>query len=164
MFQNVNPSRHHFRLFSRQSLQDSLRYFCPEAGTSQEREGLLINHGLDGVYFEAQDFIKPRARLYLMMHEQPFSEESAEARPSKLYLANVRWCQELQSPQKWRFGVGAKFLSNECEWCGERFPYEQIHYTDSKSILCDDCLRDLDALQSGRLKLSLTNHLLGNVI
>jgi hypothetical protein len=164
MFHNVNPSHRHFRLFPRQSLQDSIRYLCPEAGASQEQEGLLINQGLDGVCFEAPELIRPRARLYLMMPDQPQREGSAGTQPGKLYLATVRWCRELESPQKWPFGIGAKFLSNECEWCGERFPYEQIHYTESRSILCDDCLRDLDALQSGRLKLSLTNHLLGNVI
>lgn len=31
-------------------------------------------------------------------------------------------------------------------------------------ILCDRCMHDLEELNSGRLKLSMTNKLLGNII
>ena len=164
MVQKMNLSPPRYRLFQRQSLQDRLRYICPEVGGPQEREGLLINKGIDGLYFEAQEYLKPRSRLYLMLRDPYLRDQANKSEAQKLYLATVRWCRELQSPLQWQFGVGAKFLSRECEWCGEIFPYEQMHYTESKSILCDNCLRDLEALQVGRLKLSLTNHLLGNVL
>ena len=164
MVQNTNLEQRRYRFFNRQSIQARMRFAWPELGGSQQREGWLLNKGEGGVCFQAREYIKPGTRLYLLIEEPDSDEEKSRAGSQVLYLATVRWCQRLQSSQQGAYGVGAKFLSNECEWCGESVPYEQIHFTESRAVLCETCLRDLEDFNNGRLKLSLTNHLLGNVL
>jgi len=166
MIPDTKPQPSHHRYFVRESYRTRLRYTCPELEGSVQEEGMLGNKGDGGVYFEAGQYLKPGTRLHLLIDEPASGSEKGESQLPTFFLATVRWCNELQTPVQsaYLYGVGAHFVSNECEWCGEIVPYEQIHSADSSMILCDVCLRDLEDLNSGRLKHSLTNHLLGNVI
>ncbi len=163
MVLNTNFYNQHYRIFSRQNVQSKFRYMCPELVNPQEQEALLLNKGTGGLYFESQEYLRPGIQLDIFI-EEPIAAEESVFKMQKLYLAIVRWCRELQTPAYGIYGVGAQFLNNECQWCGEIVPYEQIDYTETKVLLCNRCLQSLEALNSGRLKLSLTNHLLGNVV
>jgi hypothetical protein len=114
------------------------------------------------VYFESQEYLHAGTRLYLLIDE-PGSEDNVPTQ-EKHYLATVRWCHKLQDPLEGIYGIGAMFVRNECEWCGEIVPYEQLYYTESKTLLCARCVHDLGEIEAGRLKLSMTNKLIGNII
>jgi len=164
MAANVTAQHRHHRFFQRERSQARLRFTCPELGGSNQQEGRLRNKGAGGVCFESGQYLRPGTRICLLMDEPASEQAGGEPRMQTFYLATVRWCNALQSPQQSMYGVGAQFVSNECEWCGEVVPYEQIHCTESRAILCEACLRDLDAFNRGRLKDSVIDHLLGNVI
>jgi hypothetical protein len=162
----TNTKRHHrhHRFFRRQSCQNRLGFTCPELGGSMQQEGRLRNKGAGGVCFESGQYLRPGTRICLFLDE-PASEPATDgSQMQTFYLATVQWCNRLQSAPHPSYGVGVQFVSNECEWCGEIVPYEQIHCIQSRAILCEACLRDLEEFNSGRLKLSLVDHLLGNVI
>lgn len=166
MEQDKKQQYHHHRYFQRQSFQTRLRFSCPDLEGSMQQEGLVVNRGDGGVYFETGQYLKPGTRLHLLIDEPASGQAKGEPQMQTVYLATVRWCNRLQSPVQsaYPYGVGAHFMSNECEWCSEIVPYEQIHSTDLGMMLCEACLRNLEKLNSGRLKLSVINHLLGNVI
>lgn len=162
MTPNINPKNRHHRYFVRQSFKSTMRY-RPEQGAAPEKEAVLLNWGVGGVCFEAQEHLRAGTRLYLII-DQPGSSEEKGSNQQNVYLATVHWCHELRSPVGGGYGVGAMFVRNECEWCGEAVPYEHLHTTESKTILCNRCLHDLEEFYSGRLKLSMINKLLGNIL
>lgn len=149
--------------FSRQSLQPKQYLLYSALESPQEQEALLLSKGEDGLYFETPEFLKHGIRIQLIISDSDFAEENQEGL-QKCYWAMVRWCHELQSAVQWCYGVGVKLLSNKCQCCHHFMPYERIHFTENKMLLCDDCFRELQLLRPGRLKASLTNHLLGNVL
>lgn len=165
MVSSLNNAPRQRRVFSRQSLQPKVYQLRWNPGSTRQQEASLLNKGEGGVYLEVPEFLKTGTRIQLSISESDSRAEDHEGPElQKLYWASVRWCHELQSPVKWRYGAGVVFLSNECEWCSRVVPYDRIHFTRYKITLCDHCFQELHDLHPGRLGASLTNYLLGNVV
>ncbi len=165
MVSSLNNAPRQRRVFYRQSFPPKVCRLCPDAGNVPEQEALLLNKGKGGVCLEFPESLKTGTRIQLFISVADFCKEINENLAlEKLYWASVRWCHELQSPVMWPYGAGAVFLSNECELCAQVVPYDRIHFTGYKTTLCDNCFRELHDLHPGRLKASLTNYLLGNIV
>ncbi|MFP4672854.1 MAG: hypothetical protein ACLFMR_09865 [Desulfohalobiaceae bacterium] len=152
----------HSRMFSRDNLSGKMKYLCPDMNDAQTKEALLLNHGFGGLCFQAREPLNAGSRLQLFFAPEAQQGQETQAQ-SRLFLATVRWCQELESAGSRIYNVGASFLYNECEWCGQIVPYEQL-WLESQLILCQNCSQELHGLNKGQLKMTLFNHLLGNVL
>ncbi|MFW6217233.1 MAG: hypothetical protein ACOC3Y_05355 [Desulfohalobiaceae bacterium] len=150
------------RFFPRQSQNSKIKYLCPELGNARAQEALLLNQGYGGLCFKTREPLRPGSRLQLFFLA-PQQTSSTAQKTQRLYLITVRWCQKLETADSMAYKVGVSFLYNECEWCGQIVPYEQLRL-DSQMLLCQDCYQDFEGLNSGRLKMSLFKHLLGNVV
>ncbi|MFW6402041.1 MAG: hypothetical protein ACOCY5_05225 [Desulfohalobiaceae bacterium] len=152
----------HSRFSPRDSQGSKIKYLCPELNNAQVQEALLLDQGYGGLCFKTREPLRPGSRLQLFLLI-PQQTSSTAQKTQRLYLVTVRWCQKLETADSMAYKVGASFLYNECEWCGQIVPYEQLRL-DSQMLLCQDCYQDLEGLNSGRLKLSVFKHLLGNVV
>lgn len=158
------PQIRYSRHFPRDHLSGNIKYLRPEVSNVQTQEAFLLNQSYSGVCFQTRELLRPGSRLQLFFAHQAQDGEEAQGE-IRLFLATVRWWQELKSAESGFYKVGASFLPNECEWCFQIVPYEQLRLLEQPPmVLCLDCFRELRGLNSGHLKQSLFNHLLGNVI
>jgi hypothetical protein len=153
----------HFRSFPRQSLRAPVIYLSTLEGVEESREGLMLNKAPGGIYFEASEYLAPGSRVHFMIQE-PEPEKATNPGSTSFYIGTVRWCRETAGSAPRAYGVGVKLLENECEWCGEKVPYEMVRYTENKEVFCQSCLQDLERIHPGKLKAAITNRLLGNVV
>ncbi len=153
----------HYRSFPRQSLKARVTYLSTLEGVEENREGLALNKAPGGIYFESSQYLPPGSRVHFIVQE-PESKETANPGNANFCIGTVRWCRELSDSAPGSFGVGVKLLENECEWCGEKVPYEMVRQTEGKEVFCQSCLQDLETIGAGRLKTAITNRLLGNVL
>lgn len=81
------------------------------------------------------------------------------------YRAEVVWCRKIkEGAAKPRYGVGVRFTVNICDQCGRKVSYQKIRKTDKLVLLCSDCFEKLENLSEGKIKESVENYLIGNVI
>jgi hypothetical protein len=157
-----NQAKLHSRFFPRQGSSSNLYYLKPGWAKDQAREAQLMNKSHGGICIKTQEPLEPSSRVQIFFPNTQALEESAQNLPQ--YLATVRWCQELRSSELLQYCVGASFLHNECQFCAQVVPYAQLRLTEPNIILCADCYQELQDLHTGRLKVSLLNLLLGNVL
>ena len=55
-------------------------------------------------------------------------------------------------------------ISTSCDLCGENKHHEEIHETDDLVCLCTTCLKYLESLPDGKIKESIKEFLIGNVL
>jgi hypothetical protein len=72
-----------------------------------------INHSKQGLYFESDFSLKPGASIYIRV-DYYLPEASGSGicdcgRVRSLAIAEVKWCEELQGPDGFYYGVGLKY-------------------------------------------------------
>ncbi|OQY00773.1 MAG: hypothetical protein B6I22_15050 [Desulfobacteraceae bacterium 4572_123] len=72
-----------------------------------------VNHSEDGMYLEANFFMKPGASVYIRTKSDTASPAKKTAckclGQRMIAVAQVKWCRELSASQSSYYGVGIKF-------------------------------------------------------
>ncbi|MFO8032586.1 MAG: PilZ domain-containing protein [Desulfohalobiaceae bacterium] len=163
MISDKNQAKLHSRFFPRQGSKSNLYYLKPGWDKGKAREAQLLNKSYGGICIKIREALEPSSRVQIFFPNIEALEISAQNLQTQ-YLATVRWCQESRSSELLQYCVGVSFLQNECQFCAQVVPYEQLRLTEPNIILCADCYQELQDLHPGRLKVSLLNLLLGNVL
>ncbi len=124
----------------------------------------MCNSSDGGMYFESDHDIHPGSEICIRIADYSPDIHSPEARDG--YRAEVMWCRKIYKEDDAScYGIGARFIVNICDKCGEKTPYTKIFRTDEFVFLCPDCFNLLEAMSGEKkIKESVANYLLGNVI
>jgi hypothetical protein len=136
----------------------------------------MYNSSVAGMYFESDNALDPGSGICIKMVSYVPDADVSEA--YKFYQAKVRWCKNIAKTDASRYGVGVQYVakshtvcgenvcesSYSCSLCGEEHPYGQIHETEDCVYLCSHCFEQLEVLPDGRIKKSIEDFLIGNVI
>lgn len=149
------------RAFNRNNCQARILY--SEYGNRNEFfEAEMYNSGEGGMYFEANDALKPGSDICIKLGNYSPEYHGLEAIDG--YRAEVMWCRKVAKEEGACYGVGVRFMVNTCSHCGEKVAYSDIHKTDSFLFLCSRCMKHLHTLPNGHLKDSIEKFLIGNVV
>ena len=136
----------------------------------------MYNSSLDGVYFEAERALQPESDVCIKMLTHPSEEPGPEA--FEACRAKVKWCQKRNKSGISCYGIGIQYLveshtvdggkvhglSRSCDLCGEKVPSEEILEIEDFVYLCPSCFNYFKELSEGRVKESIKELLIGNVI
>jgi hypothetical protein len=136
----------------------------------------MYNSSVAGMYFESDDALQPGAGVCIKMVNYVPETDGTEA--YRFYQAKVKWCKNIAKADASYYGVGVQYVAKghtvcegnvcesgySCSLCGENHPYDEIHETEDFVYLCSHCFKQLEALPDGRIKKSIDDFLIGNVI
>ncbi|MDM8524862.1 PilZ domain-containing protein [Desulfococcaceae bacterium HSG8] len=147
-----------YRAHCRDNHEASIRY--SNLNAVDYHEAKMYNISDSGMYFESEhNGVHRGSEIFIKV------PENRDVYTRDGYRAEVMWCREIPKDGAGAcYGIGVRFVVNRCDHCGEKFPHREIHKTDNFLFLCSDCLRRLENLPGGKLKGSVENYLMGNVI
>ena len=136
----------------------------------------MYNSSLGGVYFEAERALQPESDVCIKMLAHPSEEPGPEA--FKACRAKVKWCQKRNKSGILCYGVGTQYLAQShtvlgekaygsgcsCDLCGEKVLSGEILENENFVYLCRSCFNYLADLPEGRIKESMKELLIGNVL
>ncbi len=132
-------------------------------GTEEFVDAKMHNSSEGGMYFESDRNLPAGSEICIKLADYSLDRHSPEARDG--YRAEVVWCRKVfKADQNSCYGVGVRFIVNICDKCGEKVSYTEIHRTDEFVFLCPTCRRYIEALSGEKIKETVANYLLGNVI
>jgi hypothetical protein len=136
----------------------------------------MYNSSLGGMYFESEGALQPGSdiRIKMVTHssEYPGSEALETCR------ARVKWCQKRNKSGISCYGIGIKYIDKSytfcsghsrgircsCDFCGQKVPPDKILEIEDLVYLCQSCFNYFKDLPEGRIKESIKEFLIGNVI
>jgi Tfp pilus assembly protein PilZ len=131
--------------------------------TEEYNSAVMRNCGDGGMYFETKRKLQPGTHLFINLSEgkdkNPPPELSTEG-----HRAQVMWCRQVENSQEKRYGIGVRFLSNICHQCGQKIHYKEIRKNGKDILLCGRCSSHFEDLSDGKIKWSLEEYLIGNVL
>jgi hypothetical protein len=162
------------RAYSRNDYEAPIMY--ANYDTENYYHAKMYNSGVGGMYFESDHSIKQNSDICIKMVNYRADTSGPEA--YKAYRAKVRWCKKVDKDDTSRYGIGTQYLVKShtvyggsvhgstcsCDFCGERMPSGEIQETDDFICLCMNCFIYLEELPEGKIKESIKEFLLGNVI
>jgi len=162
------------RVYSRNTYEAPIMYANYDTENYSHAE--MYNSSTAGMYFESDSAIKPETDICIKMVNYRPDTSGPEA--YKAYRAKVRWCKKMDKEDTSRYGIGIQYLvkshtvyggnvhgsTYSCDLCGENKPTEEIHETDDFVRLCINCFKYIEALPEGKIKESIKEFLIGNVI
>ena len=81
------------------------------------------------------------------------------------YRGEIMWCRKIdKNDNKTGYGVGVRLMTNVCHQCGDKIPSMEIRKNEDFICLCTTCSTHLAMLNDGKIKDSIENYLLGNVV
>ena len=151
-----------YRAYTRDNCESPIRYAMSDAETY--RDAKMYNKSEGGMYFESEsNTLRPGSELCIKMVNYSHALHEPEAHDG--YRAEVVWCRKIKEGAATpRYGVGVRFTLNVCDKCGSKVSYQNIRKTDKLVFLCSDCFETLEKLSDGKIKESVENYLIGNVI
>lgn len=149
---------------------------CTDYDTRKYYHAKIYNSSLEGLYFESYKSLQPESDIYIKMINYAPDTPGPEA--YRAYRAKVKWCKKIDKSVPYRYGIGIKHsaishmvydrsVQNDtysCNLCGTEMPSGEIQETDDFVFLCISCFNCLEGLREGKIKESIKDFLLGNVI
>jgi hypothetical protein len=95
---------------------------------------------------------------------------------AKAYPQKAKWCNDIIKTGKSRHKTGLQYMTKRdldcgssgsscsCDLCGKNSLHGRIHQNEDLVCLCSDCLNHLEVLPDGKIKESIENFLIGNVL
>jgi len=149
------------RAFPRNCYAARIRYAV--YNTENFIDATLCNSSEGGMYFESDTDIQPGTEICIRMTDYSPDIHGPEAREG--YRAEVMWCRKVfKEENRSCYGVGARFIVNVCDKCGEKVLYSDIHRTDNFLFLCSACFKRLGSMSGKKIKEDVENYLMGNVL
>jgi hypothetical protein len=142
----------------------SSRLLVLPAGAEEYIEALVIEYGRGGLRFETDSYLVPGTEIDLKTLDprpQPIEYWPSDAR---LIPAQVKWCKRLEQPSSLLYRTGIRYMIATCDWCGTIMPCQKARVGGERLTLCPKCLADLETMAEGKLKKTIRQHLLGNVL
>jgi hypothetical protein len=150
-----------YRAYIRDHCESPIRYSTGDS--EMYRDAKMYNKSEGGMYFESENnTLRPGSELCIkMVNYSPALEPEAHDG----YRAEVVWCRKIkEGAAASRYGIGVRFTLNVCDRCGGKVSYRKMRKTDKLVFLCSDCFETLERLSEGKIKESVENYLIGNVI
>jgi hypothetical protein len=162
------------RAYSRDAYEAPIMYANDD--TENYYHGKMYNSGLGGMYFESERAIQPGSKICIKMVNYPSNVSGPES--FKTYRARVKWCKKTRKTGISCYGIGIQYLAKSqtvyggnvhglscsCDLCGEKVPSEEILENEDLVCLCIHCFNYLKGLPEGKMKESIKEFLIGNVI
>ena len=162
------------RTYSRNPYEATIMY--ANYNTENYYHAKMYNSSAGGMYFESDHAIKPESDICIKMVN--YSPDKSGPEADKAYRAKVKWCEKKIKSDTPCYGIGIQYLVKShtvyggsvhgstcsCDLCGEKVPYGEIHETDDYICLCINCSNYLEELPEGKIKESIKEFLVGNVI
>ena len=162
------------RSYSRNSYEVPIMY--ANYDTENYYNAKMYNSGLGGMYFESERALQPGSDICIKMATHSFGKSEPEA--YKAYRARVKWCKKRSKTGISCYGVGIQYLAKShtvyggnvhgltcsCDLCGEKVASEEILENEDFVYLCINCFNYLEDLPEGKIKESIKEFLIGNVI
>ncbi len=147
-----------YRAFSREPMKAPIAYAIHAADAY--RPATMYNQGKGGMYFETPVMIPDGSDLFIRLsHYSPERHGQYD-----IYRAEVMWCSPINRNGDILYGIGVRFLINECQGCGETIPYTEICRTEDNAYLCPACASKIESMDDGKLRELFCRYLDGNVI
>jgi len=150
-----------YRAYSRNECDVPIKYALYD--TERYYEANMCNKSDGGMYFETDHAPTQGNDIWIKLPEC----NTADCDPAACdgYRGEVMWCRKLRGGNgKSRYGIGVRFIVNTCDQCGGNFRYRDIHKADNFLMLCSDCSGHLSSISGKKLKGTMENYLMGNVI
>jgi len=126
-------------------------------------EAKMYNSSEGGMYFESDHDLHPGSEICIKITDYSSNDHCPEARDG--YRGEVMWCRKIFKEDGTScYGVGVRFIVNVCDKCGEKVSFTEIHRTEDLIFLCPSCLKHLETLPDEKIKETVANYLLGNVL
>lgn len=136
----------------------------------------IYNNSPRGMYFESDHSLQPELDIYIKMVNYAPGKSGPEA--YRAYRAKVKWCKRIDKSTLNRYGIGIEYIpkghifndrdvygaTHTCDLCGTEMSSGEIQKTDDYVLLCISCFNYLEDLPEGKIKESIKNFLLGNVV
>jgi len=153
---------HNYRAFSRNDREASIIYAFHN--TDKYYSAKMRNSGAGGMYFESEhNSLRRGSDIWIKMVDYSADAHGDNAREG--YRAEVAWCRKMTDKDDTPcYGVGVRFMVDTCDHCGGKFSHREIHKTDDLLFLCSSCLQQFRSLPDGKIKGSVEQYLMGNVI
>lgn len=149
-----------YRAFSRENRDAPIVYAF--YGTEKYYTARMRNNSQGGMYFESEhNSLRRGSDIWIRMVDYSPGVHGSEMREA--YRAEVMWCRKIRKDNPC-YGVGVRFMMDTCDHCGGKFSHTEIHKTDDLLFLCSKCLEELKTLPDGKIKCSVENYLMGNVL
>jgi hypothetical protein len=149
------------RSFTRNHFQAPILF--TRCNGKEECRAVMYNSSVGGMYFESDRPMSPGEGVLIRMAD--FAPDPYWPEASDHYVGEVRWCEEKAAGVgEGAYGIGVRFVATVCKDCGH-MSLEPASYTFSNVVeVCPECLAHLETLSEGKLKQSIRNHLIGNVV
>ncbi|MBU0991797.1 MAG: PilZ domain-containing protein [Proteobacteria bacterium] len=137
-------------------------------------DALMQNNSRSGMCLICQYQLDSGTGIYINMSETGYSNIY------RGFFGRVTWCRGLTCPEDYndRFGVGIHFIVKShnyfggigcmidecCDVCGEKISFDKLMQTDDAVFQCRNCHDALKKYPEGKLKSSITNYILGNIL
>ena len=162
------------RAYSRSAYESPIMY--ANYDTENYYHAKMYNSSIGGMYFESDHAIKQKSDICIKMVNYTPDTPSPEA--YKAYRAKVKWCKKIDKSETACYGIGIQFLAKShtvyggnvhgltcsCDLCGEKVASEEIHENEDLVCLCINCFNYLEELPESKIKESIKEFLIGNVI
>ena len=145
-----------YRAFQRIPCEVSIMYSYIDSENYSSAK--MVNCGVGGMYFEVEKPVRSGKDIYIKLMDS--RTVISELDDTDCYRAEVLWCRQNGDS----YGVGVRFVTNICQQCGEKIPSREICRTDDFVYLCTPCSTQLAMLHDGKIKESIENYLIGNVV
>jgi hypothetical protein len=164
----------HKRAYSRNPHEALILY--TNYDTENYYNAKLYNSSQGGVYFESERALQPESDICIKvvthLSEEPGSEVCTACR------ARVKWCEKRNKSGISCYGIGIQYLAKSntlyggkvyglscsCDLCGEKVPSDEIIEIEDLVYLCNSCFNYFKDLPEGKIKESVKEFLVGNVI
>ncbi len=148
-----------YRAFARHGVEAPI-LFSARSDVRDFTPARMYNKGEGGLYFESKTPVEDGMDIFIKMgNGTPASLEEGE-----IFRAYVMWCREIGGAEASVFGVGVRFMPNTCNACEEKIPYTDIRKLEGPVYLCPDCCENLERMDCGKIKETMEEYLLGNVL
>lgn len=156
------------RSFSRNHYQAPI-LFTP-CNTEEECAAVMHNSSVGGMYFESSRPLTPGEGVIIRLRD--FAPDPYWPEASDQFVGEVRWCVERTPEPDAVYGIGVRFLAAISHPCGEgKISLEPASLTFNDVVdrcnvvdVCPECVAHLETMRDGKLKQSIRNQLVGNVI
>ena len=164
------------RAYSRKTYEAPIMY--TNYDTENYRPAKMYNTSLNGMYFESERALQPESDICIKrathLSEAP-EPEVCKACPCR---GRVKWCEKINKSGISCYGIGLQYLAKShtvdggkvhglsclCDLCGEKVPSEEILEIEDLVYLCNSCFNYLEDFPEGKIKESIKEFLIGNVI
>ena len=125
----------------------------------------VINISAEGMYFETNQAFTPDSDVWIkLVYSVP---ETHDINTYNEFHAHVKHCRSIKGNGH-KYGIGVQYAEAmrmvRCDLCNCQIYFEQAHKADDMIYLCPDCCAQLENLPEDKVKSSIEDYLMCNII